>query len=74
MMIRGFGRHDQGSRRLEEFDSEDNEVDELMVGVHFVQCMRILKYVCTNNFMSHWCGILEFIVCIYSPLCYSSRV
>ena len=39
MMIRGFGRHDQGSRRLEEFDSEDNEVDELMVGVHFVQCI-----------------------------------
>ena len=33
MMIRGFGRHEQGARRLEEFDSEDNEVDEMMVSV-----------------------------------------
>ena len=29
-MIRGFGRQEQGSRRFEEFD-EDNEVDESMV-------------------------------------------
>ena len=31
MMIRGFGRNEHGSRRLEEFDSEDNEVDDTMV-------------------------------------------
>ena len=31
MMIRGFGRHEHSSRRFEEFDSEDNEVDETMV-------------------------------------------
>ena len=32
MMIRGFGRHEHGSRRFEDLDSEDNEVDEAMVG------------------------------------------
>ena len=32
MMIRGFGRSEHGSRRLEDFDAEDNEVDETMVG------------------------------------------
>ena len=32
MMIRGFGRNEHGARRLEEFDSEDNEVGETMVG------------------------------------------
>ena len=32
MMIRGFGRNEYGSRRLEDFDTDDNEVDETMVG------------------------------------------
>ena len=31
MMIRGFGRSEHGSRRLEDLDAEDNEVDESMV-------------------------------------------
>ena len=31
MMIRGFGRNEHGSRRLEDFDADDNEVDETMV-------------------------------------------
>ena len=33
MMIRGFGRNEHGSRRLEDFDADDNEVDETMVRV-----------------------------------------
>ena len=32
MMIRGFGRNEHGARRLDDFDAEDNEVDETMVG------------------------------------------
>ena len=31
-MIRGFGRNEHGARRLDDFDAEDNEVDETMVG------------------------------------------
>ena len=35
MMIRGFGRNEHGSRRLEDFDMED-DMDETMVGAFYL--------------------------------------
>lgn len=42
-MIRGFGRNEHGLRRLEDLDSEDNEVDETMVSsnAHSYYCMPV---------------------------------
>jgi hypothetical protein len=43
MMIRGFGRNEHGSRRLEDFDADDNEIDETMVGApHLINSYNII--------------------------------
>ena len=42
MMIRGFGRNEHGLRRLEDLDSEDNEVDETMVNIFCSNALILL--------------------------------